>query len=144
MEMAAMNLAKLKARLTPLLKQNEDVLFAYIFGSHVKGTAHHLSDIDIAVYCANIDPGQDGDVQAVDTQIALGLTLESALCRSTDVVVLNRASVDMRQNVLSQGELLFSNDAKAHAHFKRVHLRQYQDYIMLEPIFRRYRRRRIK
>lgn len=142
--MVSMNLDEMKSILTRLLEQEEDVLFAYIFGSSVKGTAHPKSDVDVAVYCAGIEAGPDGDMQAVDRQIALSLALERALRRSTDVVVLNRASVDMRQNVLVHGELLFSKDAKTLAHFKRRQLREYQDYIMLEPIFRRYRRRRIE
>lgn len=139
-----MNVAELITVLTPLLTQVEDVLFAYIFGSQVKGTAHDHSDIDVAVYCADIDPGPSGDMRAVDKQIELSLVLEQALRSSVDVVVLNRASVDMRQNVLVHGELLFCKDTKAHTQFKRTQLRLYQDYIMMEPIFRHYRRRRIE
>lgn len=136
--------AELRSIVTPLLERDADVIFAFIFGSYAKGTAHPRSDVDIAVYCSNIDPGRDGDAQAVDKQITLELALEQALSRRTDVVVLNRATVDMRQNVLAHGELLFCKDSRTLADFKQIQLREYQDYLMLEPIFRRYRKRRIE
>lgn len=139
-----MNASELAAILTPLLKQNEDVLFAYIFGSQAKGTAHPRSDVDVAVYCADIPPDPEGGVRAVERQIALSLAIEQAVGKPTDVVVLNRASLDLRQNVLTHGELLFSKHPAILAKFKQTQLQQYQDFIMLEPIFRRYRKKRIK
>jgi len=35
------------------LLEDENVMFAYIFGSVARGTAHGLSDVDIAVYLRN-------------------------------------------------------------------------------------------
>lgn len=139
-----METTELVSIVTSLLQQDADVTFAYLFGSHVKGTAHPQSDVDIAVYCDNMELGRGGDVQAVDKQINLSLAIGRALGRRTDVVVLNCATVDMRQNVLLHGELLFCRDSRVLAGFKRTQLREYQDYIMLEPIFRRYRKRRIE
>lgn len=139
-----MNTDQLEARVKSIVYADPNVLFAYIFGSQVKGTAHPNSDIDIAVYFAEIAGEPDGDAQAVETQISLGLKLEPALKKPVDVVVLNRASIDLRQNVLLHGKLLFSRDPQAHARFKQTQLRQYQDFSMLEPIFRHYRRKRIE
>lgn len=135
---------QLQATITSRVSEDPDALFAYIFGSQVKGTAHSKSDVDIAVYFAGIDDGPGGDIQAVEKQISLGLELEQALRKPVDVVVLNRASIDLRQNVLIHGQLVFCRDSRAHASFKQTQLRQYQDFIMMEPIFRYYRRRRIE
>lgn len=123
---------------------DHDALFAYIFGSVVKATAHSNSDVDIAVYFANIAEGSKGDIQAVDKQINTALILEPIAKRPVDVVVLNRASIDLRQNILLHGRLLFCRDQAVHKHFKLQQLRDYQDFSMLEPIFRRYRKRRIQ
>lgn len=134
----------LKATITPIVMGHGDVLFAYIFGSTVKGTAHGGSDIDVAVYLSDLPLGPVGDRVAVDRQIEIALELEQAVGRRADVVVLNRASVDLRQNVLAHGHLLFCRDPGAHAAFRLRQLREHHDFVMLEPIFRRYRKRRIK
>lgn len=135
---------ELQTVVAALLREEPDALFAYLFGSQAKGTAHGGSDVDVAVYFAGIPEGPAGDIQAVDKQITLGLKLEQALGKPVDVVVLNRASVDLRQNVLRHGQLLFSRDPQTHARFRREQLRQYQDFVMLEPIFRHYRLKRIE
>lgn len=139
-----MDSRQLEVTITSLVNEDPDALFAYIFGSQVKGTAHSESDVDVAVYFAGIDDGPGGDAQAVEKQISLGLKLEQALRKPVDVVVLNRASIDLRQNVLIDGRLLFCTDPRVHARFKLTQLRQYQDFIMMEPIFRHYRRKRIE
>src|SRR5690625_885997 len=50
----------------------------------------------------------------------------------------------MRQDVLAHGKLLFCKDSRALANLKPAQLREYQDYIMLELLFRRYRKRSIE
>lgn len=139
-----MDLEQLKRAVTAVLHQDDTILFAYLFGSQVKGTAHAQSDVDVAVYCRSIATGAEGDLQAVEKQITLSLQLEQELRRPVDVVVLNRATVDMRQNVLRRGVLLFTRDPAALLAFKMRQLREYQDFIMMEPIFRHYRLQRIK
>lgn len=139
-----MDRKQLQATITTLLDETPDVLFAYLFGSRAKGTSHSQSDIDIAVYFAGIEDGPTGDIRVGERQLSLGLLLERALRKPVDLVALNRASVDMRQNVLLHGILLCCKDSRAHAQFKLAQLRHFQDFIMMEPIFRRYRRKRIE
>ena len=126
------------------MAEDPDSVFAYMFRSHAKGTTHPSSDVDVAVYFAHIDDGPAGDMQAVDKQISFVLALQRTLSKPVDVVVLNRASLDLRQNVLMHGKLLFCKDGRVLARFKQTHLRQCQDFIMIEPIFRHYRRKRIE
>lgn len=135
---------QLEITVATLLCKEPDALFAYLFGSQAKGTAHSQSDVDVAIYFADIDEGPDGDIRAVEKQLSLGLELEQALGKPVDIVVLNRASIDLRQNVLMHGKLLFSKNPRALARFKQMQLRQHQDFIMMEPIFRHYRRKRIE
>lgn len=142
--MATNDLERLEAVITPIIMTDSDAVFAYIFGSQVKGTNHARSDVDVAVYYTNIDENARGDQLAVEKQITLALHLEQALKQPVDVVVLNRASIDLRQNVLIHGKLIFSKNEETLTRFKLKHLRQYQDFIMMEPIFRQYRKRRIE
>lgn len=139
-----MNVSDLQTTVSSIVQQDPDAMFAYLFGSHTKGTAHPRSDVDVAVFFFVIGSGSEGDKAAVDKQIELGLRLERALGKPVDVVVLNRASIDMRQNVLVHGELLFCKDPEFLAQFKITQLREHQDFIMMAPIFRHYRRRRIE
>jgi predicted nucleotidyltransferase len=41
--------------LKEVLEKDEDVLFAYLYGSHVDGFAHLESDVDIALYLKHSD-----------------------------------------------------------------------------------------
>jgi uncharacterized protein len=45
------NIAELLPEAFESLRSDEDVVFAYLFGSLAKGKAGPLSDVDIAVYC---------------------------------------------------------------------------------------------
>lgn len=79
---------------------------AYLFGSHARGTASALSDVDVAVLLAErwaperhlelLDAGADvvGSARA-------------------DVVVLNDAPVALAYRVLRDGRPLFVNDERA-------------------------------
>lgn len=135
---------QLVAVIKTTIMRHPHVVFAYLFGSVVKGTAHGNSDVDVAVYYSPEANDATGNSDTVDRQIELGLELERVLKRPVDVVVLNRVSIDLRQNVLAHGRLLMCIDHRALTEFKLSHLHRYQDFMMLEPIFRRYRLRRIK
>lgn len=41
---------RLLERLRALLQEDDNVLFAFLFGSHAEGTARKESDLDIAVF----------------------------------------------------------------------------------------------
>jgi predicted nucleotidyltransferase len=110
----------------------EGIAAAWLFGSVARGTAGPRSDVDVAIlYSKEPPPGLAG----------LGLSLEGDLERllglQVQVVVLNRASVDLVHRVLRDGVLLVDRDRSRRIAFE---VRSRNEFWDIEPFLRRYRR----
>ncbi len=110
----------------------EGIAAAWLFGSVARGTAGPKSDVDVGVlYSEEPPPGLEG----------LGLRLEgdieSLLRLPVQLVVLNRAPVDLIQRVLQDGKLLVERDRSRRIAFEVLSRKRFWD---LEPHLRRYRR----
>jgi uncharacterized protein len=104
---------------------------AYLFGSVARGEAGPRSDVDVAVLHETEPPrGLAG----------LGLRLEGDLERllglPVQLVVLDRAPVDLVHRVLRDGRLLADHDRSRRIAFE---VRSRNEFFDLEPILRRYR-----
>jgi predicted nucleotidyltransferase len=113
----------------------EDPHFAsavYVFGSVARGTSRDDSDVDIGVLF-DVTPRPTFDTQP----FGLEGELERHLGRPVQVVVLNRAPVDLRSRVLRDGRLVLDRDPSARIRFEVATRNEAFD---LEPILRRYRR----
>jgi len=108
-----------------------DVLAAYLFGSRARGTARADSDVDVALLVDGAPPptleGIGMDVQA---------DLERDLRLPVDLVVLNRAPVDLVHRVLRDGHVVLERDRAARIRFEVDARNRYFD---MQPILRRYR-----
>lgn len=106
---------------------------AYLFGSVARGTAGPGSDVDLGLVYTD-DPPRT-------LAAGLGLDLEHDLERLLElpvqVVVLNRAPVDLVVRVLRDGKLLFEGNAARRIRFE---VRSRMEFWDLEPFIRRYRR----
>ncbi len=103
------------------MKGYEDVIFAYLFGSHARGKASKMSDIDVAVY---LNPSLPPDVMwNTFLDIASRLSFRQV---KVDVVLLNTASYRLSYEVL-RGRLLFSRDERMRKEFVYRTLRTYLD-----------------
>lgn len=125
----------IEARLRELLTANaerEGIAAAYLFGSVARGTARPGSDVDVGILYSE-DPPQ--------TLAGLGFNLEwemeKLLKLPVQVVVLNRAPVDLVIRVLRDGKLLVERDRSKRVRFE---VRSRNEYWDLEPILRRYRK----
>ena len=105
---------------------------AYLFGSVARGTSGAGSDVDVAVLHPGGEPG---------TLESLALRLEGdlgeALRHPVQLVVLDRAPVDLVHRVLRDGVLVHEADRSARVRFE---VRARAAYFDLLPILRRYRR----
>ncbi len=108
-------------KIVKILKEYEEVIFAYLFGSHARGEAGKLSDIDIAVY---LDPSLPQDTMW-DTFLDIASRLSFRDVK-VDVVLLNTASYRLAFEVL-KGRLLFSRDEGMRKEFTYRTLRTYLD-----------------
>lgn len=112
----------------------EALVCVYLYGSRARGTAGPASDVDLAVLYA-VDPPDTLEGLGLD----LAADLERRLGRAVDLVVLNRAPVDLVHRVLRDGLLVCERDRSARIRFE---VRARNDYFDLLPYLRQYRRGR--
>ena len=104
----------------------------YLYGSVARGTAGPGSDVDVAVLMT-ADPPPTFAALLLD----LEGELEARLRLPVQVVVLNRAPVDLVHRVLRDGRLVADLDRPARIRFE---VRARNEFFDLEPFLRRYRR----
>ncbi len=108
-------------RIVKILREYEVVIFAYLFGSHARGEAGKLSDIDVAVY---LDPSLPQDAMwDIFLDILSHLSFRDV---EVDVILLNTASYRLAFEAL-RGKLLFSRDEGMRKEFIYRTLRTYLD-----------------
>lgn len=122
----------IEKQLREFFKANADALVcAYLFGSYARGEEKPDSDVDVAVLYTKPPPS---------TLEGLGLRLEgeleSSLGKAVDLVVLNRAPVDLIHRVLRDGILLFDQNTSARIRFE---VKARNEYFDLLPFLRQYR-----
>ncbi len=106
-------------KISELISNDSDILFAYIFGSFVQNEA--FSDIDIGIYLkgkANIKKEFD-----------LENELEGALKLPVDVRTINNAPISFVYNILND-KILIKDDEKR-VNFEGQALKSYFDYVHL-------------
>lgn len=113
-------------RVARALRNEADVLAAYVFGSVARGTAGPTSDLDVAVLLGGV-PTTARRLELIDAVAAAAGT------DRVDVVVLDDAPPALAYRVLRDGQLLFSRDEPARiAHWVRTVDR----YLDMEPMRR--------
>ncbi|MGH7541861.1 MAG: type VII toxin-antitoxin system MntA family adenylyltransferase antitoxin [Gemmatimonadota bacterium] len=125
------------------IEDDPEVVFAYLFGSVVKGRPRSSSDLDVAVFFDAERKGT-GRLDAAERALDLEARLEARLGRPVQVVVLDHAPPELVQNVLGPGRLLFSRDEEVRVRFYVEAGRRLYDRAHARAIFERYRERRIR
>lgn len=96
----------LKDKLVDFFQAQENLIFAYIFGSQVSGKTGKLSDIDVAVYLT-----APGNINLFDTRLKLAGDLSDFLkTDKVDMVILNDAPPLLVYRILQTGKVIFSRD----------------------------------
>lgn len=128
-----MNIAFITSRLREYFEANaRGVVCVYVFGSVARGTARGRSDIDVAVLLE-----RDPPPTLAGSAVSLGGDLERYLGYPVDLVVLNRASVDLVHRVLRDGLLVFDPRPRERIQFE---VRARNAYFDLKPVLDRYRK----
>jgi hypothetical protein len=127
-----LNTAQAERILRAFFAREEDGIVAvYLFGSIARGTAGPGSDVDVAVLYAEAPP-----VSLEGLPLDLEAKLERVLGAQVEVVVLNRAAVDLVHRILRDGRLLVDRDPSARIRFE---IRARNEFFDLQPVLARYR-----
>lgn len=110
------------------LDSESQVSLAYLFGSRAGGAIGPLSDYDLGVLVER--PSDE-----------LRHRLSHNVCRAldtdrVDLVLLNKAPVELAYAIIAQGRLLYQRSLAARVEFEARVLSRYGDYV---PILRRQR-----
>jgi uncharacterized protein len=116
------------------LAEDENVTFAYLFGSLASGRVTPLSDVDIAVYLGDVS-------KRAEHKLALFDKLTDALGSSElDLVILNTAPTSIAGRVLQNKQILVDKEPFRRHAYESLTLREFFDFRVKEEAFfqRRY------
>jgi hypothetical protein len=103
-----------------------DVQFAYLFGGLAKGDATPLSDLDLAIY---LNPEADTSDHKLEL---LGNLIDILQTDEIDLVILNRAPLPLRMQILKNKKILVDKvPFKRHA-YESLTMREYFDFSYIE------------
>ncbi len=109
-----------------ILEKETDILFAYLFGSHARGTQNKGSDIDIAIYL------KDASILERDALYPsrLAIKIEKMLGenKQVDLRILNDSTLRFRSQVIRFGKILHSKDEGKRIDFETKALTHYYDF----------------
>jgi hypothetical protein len=118
------------------LRETDEVLFAYIFGSFVGKENYH--DIDVAVYLK--DTFDKNDLMKFPYGYESGLisALNLLVRENIDFIVINNAQLTLQKKIIEHGILLFSKDERKRIHFENYIRKLFIDATHLRKIRRYY------
>ena len=103
----------MKKKLREILALDDNVQFAYLFGSYADNSFTEGSDIDIAVYFYDY---------SFDAKLSLHHALEKVLHKDVDMVCLNEVrNIYLLENILNNGMVLKDHKERDFFEVKKQH-----------------------
>ena len=115
-----------------VMGKDKDVLFAYLYGSFLFGSAYHESDIDVAVYLRSSDLAASIRKE-VDLTTALVMKLHTD---RVDLRILNVSPFLLQYKVIKEGRPVFVRDERARVDFETTVMNR---FFQLKPYLDEYR-----
>lgn len=108
------------------LVQDENVVFAYIFGGLAEGKVKPLSDIDLSVYLRDTD-------NLAEYKIYLFDRLTNSLGTSElDLIILNTAPISITGRIVQNRQILVDKDPPIRHAYESLTLREFFDFKVKE------------
>ncbi len=111
-----------------VLKNDNSILAAYLFGSQVKSKPNKYSDIDIAILFDDKTREED----YTDKQITMMINLSEILNKEIDVVILNRAALFLKYHILKDGVKIYERLDRNEHIFEALAIIQYFDFLPIK------------
>jgi hypothetical protein len=118
-------------RLRSVLETDPRIAYALLFGSKGRGTAHDLSDTDVAIGLApgaKLSAGELGDLVS---------RLEAAVGGAVDLLLLDEAPPGLAYRVFRDGRVVFERHHRAFVDRKARAILEYLDFQPMEKLFAR-------
>jgi hypothetical protein len=109
-----------------VLLEDENIIFAYLFGGLAKGELKPLSDVDISVYVKDI-----GNLPEYKLKLFDALT-EILGTNEMDLVILNTAPVILSGKILQNKQTLVDKNPPLRHAYESLTLRKYFDFTVKE------------
>ena len=115
----------------PQVLAGEPVVAAYLFGSHARGDADELSDVDVALLAPDVSP-QD----RLDVRLRLMDRLSQIVGAEADVIVLDESPLTLTGRVIRDGKVIYSVDEPLRAAYESRIFREFTDFEISGEIAR--------
>jgi len=119
--MISLDKEKIIEAIKEILHNNQEILFAYLFGSFIESDIYN--DIDIAIF---IDESSLNSISRW-FEIDLSLEVEKLICKKTDIILLNKAPDHLIHQV-SRGQILIDRDEEKRFDFILPAWKRYFDF----------------
>lgn len=122
--------AQILSEIETSLKNNSNILFAYLFGSKVKKNSRFGSDLDIAVFFSN-----EPEILEIG---ALVIKLEEITNCRVDLVSLNnldKLNPKLAYSIISEGIVLCLKNKTLFNQFKESVVLKYLDFKTVDELF---------
>ena len=118
--------------LTELLRNDSDIIFAYLFGGLLRDRRNPLSDVDLGIYIKSTKGLH---------YLTLFKKVSEILCTDEiDLVVLNSAPISLAGRILQKRKILIDKDPFLRHRYESRILREFFDFTIKEReiLHRRY------
>jgi predicted nucleotidyltransferase len=123
------NIEELLPQAYAYLRNDEDILFAYLFGSLTRKKVEPLSDVDIAVCLA-----EEGSFGEKKLEI-FGNLADILKTDEIDIVVLNTAPLALKMNILQNKRVIVDRKPLIRHRYESVTMRLYKESFILKKRF---------
>lgn len=107
-------------KISQLLDEKEDIIFAYIYGSFVSSSS--FQDIDIGVFIKEVS------ISPLSLELEMERDIENCVHIPTDVRIINNAPLSFIFNILKDGKVIIDHDSNLRADFEGIVYKKYFDF----------------
>lgn len=130
----------IQEKIREALGSREEVRFAYLFGSRIEGVSRPESDLDLAIYLdkentQKLDP-------LFETRLALEIEKDIDEAFELDTLVLNQASLTLKYQVTTKGELIYYRDEAEARDYEALIRKKYIDFSPMRKEYNEERRKK--
>ena len=135
------DLEQIKEKAQPFFASRPEVLFVYLFGSVAADQNTISSDLDLALY---LDSAFQKPSTGYGYQSELITELSAILGTTTDVVILNKAALSLKFQVINKGILIYNCADQARRDFHEKAVREYLDFKPFLEVQAQYLKKRLR